>query len=1309
MKQMKRTPSKGIAKVIAVFVTLALCLPPAPAHAEAARTLAAPSRSEAEIAALVDDMLAAGDYVEGEAIVCVLAGKGNLTAQSGGPLDGAESLSEVTARQYAEATGEAVPLSVDGPGTLTAQAPEKPVLVQLVRSDTLGTEELLDELLSDPRVLSAEPNYLMEFAEDTGELVPEGGTLQEDAAVAILADETDDAVLDVEASAVSPEESALEAPEEEVAGLPADGADELPEAASPEADVVSETLDDVTTATSETATPESVLVAQDDHTATQDLTSYQWFSVGVDNTASQQHLAVSNPGMHSPHWNEKGTTNAGGAVAIMDSGIDYRHPDLENVMYHFSPELQEELGCGEFGYAPQREDKTDPMDFFGHGTHCAGIVGAEWNDFGVSGTASGTKLIAVSLARGMDYYNSGYTTDTIIRGYDFLIRAAEAGVDIRSANRSLGLGVACNADEVMIRAAGEAGIITCIASGNNRQDHDKLYDDVSVKQPNPYVLRVNASDRGDAPASFSDYGTYTTDVFAPGATILSTVPSKSELHGHYFASADSDPLYLKTDFSDGAFLDISGAESFEVKGLAEGDMGFDGDGSSLKASVATWTESATRLLIDIPVGDVGKDDVQDISFVMNTDKLEAGYGLSCCVLLDDGSYSDDLDSGIQSKCFKNSRYDWCFFGVHVDDPDAFEQDFGHVQDKKGNTCIRLRMTADLNDEAYSAHEPVEVDLYFDQIAIGRRGNSGYVPYEYMNGTSMAAPCVAGCAAIASELVKDADAATRAAQTVRLLKAAVRQADGYWGFCKQNGQIDLALLGNEDALVPVIESAQTDGEALVIDGAYFSSGGTLLVAGEEAEILSWTDESIVAVWPAGLTSGLIPLAVRTEHGAEVCRAFIIEAPESVENSAELYERELTAVDFEAEGVSPANCPDSIVATEDGVLFAAVEDASEQRIRATVHHLAQSDDLGESWTYEDLELPKELRGVSLATGDGKVFVLGSESEGGSDVIVRWNLYSMDIASKSFELLGMYERDNEEPQVDKAILAYAGGQLFFVDYYRDPDEYDAPTHIRMRRLVDADGTLADDFLLDHDYTTYEPYYPPLVSVAGNRIYVFSGTSDDSLEEPAERLIGLECVEVAADGSLSCTDLSAAFDGLETGVETTTAAIAACDEGVYLVSSTLGAQLSEDADLSLVAASLGATPPTAYGSADTFFLEDGATTFEPYAKRLSFAPFTMPVAVCADGWLHAFAVSKYEDMSVFGRATKYAEEEPEPEPTPEPTPTPEPKPSDDDAPARRPSSRSVLPQTDDPGIAPRYLWILAISGLLCIAVGRKMRRASE
>ena len=121
----KRTHELTLASIVAVLTVLICSLMPLAARAEGfASGFMAAARSDADIDALVGQMLAAGDYDVGEALVCYLGeGAEGLTAQSDDPLASAERLSAVTVQQYAEATGDVIP-ATDG---LTAQAEEEPV------------------------------------------------------------------------------------------------------------------------------------------------------------------------------------------------------------------------------------------------------------------------------------------------------------------------------------------------------------------------------------------------------------------------------------------------------------------------------------------------------------------------------------------------------------------------------------------------------------------------------------------------------------------------------------------------------------------------------------------------------------------------------------------------------------------------------------------------------------------------------------------------------------------------------------------------------------------------------------------------------------------------------------------------------------------------------------------------------------------------------------------------------------------------------------------------------------------------------
>ena len=1198
--------ARKIALALAAFaLTFGLTLAPALAANISASSLGA-QRSQEDIEAAVSSMLAAGDYTEGEAIVCSLkASSGAVPLNKSGAADllaSAEGLATVTKDQF----NEAVSLSADEPGD-AARVPVRKgmaadeIEISLVHRDDMSTEELLVALLEDSRVLSAEPNYSLDYCDDE-EFTETVDVVDVDADV-----DTADPV-DAEAEA----DAAVEPAAAEPVSEPATKSEPAILGAAPANELLA-----------------AEAAGTDRYASTSfDLSGYQWMSQGSASIIPE-FTNGTNPGINSPSWNIAGATNSSGVIAIMDSGVDYTHPDLANVMYRFSPELQAELGCGEYGYAPIRDDVTDPMDGYGHGTHCAGIAAAEWNGFGVSGTASGAKILAISVSRSIEDSYFGY--DSIIRGYDFMIRAVKAGVDIRSVNRSLEAAPTNTANQAMVIAAGDLGIVTCVASGNNGQNMDVDETDSSMYQDNPYILRVNASKAQDDSAWFTNYGTYTADVYAPGVAILSTIPSTKANFSRYFPQADDDPLFLETDF-DGAPYDAYSSNAFDptnttlyLDGVSAGTVGVDGDGKSLAVDVTLTTEGYATFYVDVPVDSLSFDDIQDVSVSVYSPTLELRF-LSVGVLLEDGTYTSDIFDpdgvAIQDNSF-GATCDWGYASFHLFDRSVIGSDIQYVTDSQGRKCMRLAIMGQMQDVTHNETHATKATIYVDRIAIGKPGNSGFLPYQYMNGTSMATPVVTGAAAVVSSSIQGVSLAERASQTVQLLKGTVHQSDGYKDLCKQNGQIDLSFLTGQVALTPVLNAATTRNNTLVLSGANFGSTGTLTVNGVAVPTLSWSETEITAAWPAGLESGMLRLSVTSAAGKTAQRAFALGAPSSAATSAELYERDLEPLSSIPGSPSIMAAPQSLTVDEEGTIF-AVAASGEERLNPTVRYLMRSEDSTETWSL--FELPKELKNISLAAGDGTVYIIGATPADDPTAIDHWYLYAFDMEDESFELLNSYEMYGEDGQVTNSMaLAYVKGHLYCVDCmgienYIEDVGWDDHHYIRVRLFAD-DYSLLDTYtyILDHDYHEYGFYDAPTVSVADGCFYVLT-VERAITESDLGKANALQRVDVADDGTLTSVDLSDAIKSVSS--KPANVSIAACDQGVFMLGLNLDALASDGA------------PAT-----DTYFLKKDETSFESFGKRLSFGPTYSPCAICVDGWLYAYATSNYEAMVQFGRATKLAE----------------------------------------------------------------------
>jgi subtilisin family serine protease len=210
-------------------------------------------------------------------------------------------------------------------------------------------------------------------------------------------------------------------------------------------------------------------------------------------------------------------------VGVLDTGVDYTHLDLVSNIW-FRPDnvpqyKDDELGTfnDERGF-DAADNQSDPMDDNGHGTHCAGIIGAEGdNSEGVAGVNWKVQIMPLKfLGRG------GFgTTKDAIESINYAIDRKRNGVNLRIISASWGSTAYSKALEDTIRAAGEEGILFVAAAGNNGSSNDKTPHYPS-NYDLPNVVSVAALDRNDQLASFSNFGIKTVHIAAPGKDILST-------------------------------------------------------------------------------------------------------------------------------------------------------------------------------------------------------------------------------------------------------------------------------------------------------------------------------------------------------------------------------------------------------------------------------------------------------------------------------------------------------------------------------------------------------------------------------------------------------------------------------------------------------------------------------------------------------------------------------------------------------------------------------------------------------------------
>ena len=210
-------------------------------------------------------------------------------------------------------------------------------------------------------------------------------------------------------------------------------------------------------------------------------------------------------------------------VAVLDTGVDYNHEDLKPNIWTrpASMEAYQDAQLGsvddEYGFNAV-ENASDPMDDNGHGTHCAGIIGAEGeNDLGIAGVNWKVRIMPLKF---MNAGGSGTTKDAI-EAINYAINRKQAGVNVRIISASWGSTQRSRALEDVIRKAYEADILFVAAAGNSSVSNDRTpHYPSSYNVPN--VVSVAALDRNDQLAKFSNWGAKSVAIGAPGVDILST-------------------------------------------------------------------------------------------------------------------------------------------------------------------------------------------------------------------------------------------------------------------------------------------------------------------------------------------------------------------------------------------------------------------------------------------------------------------------------------------------------------------------------------------------------------------------------------------------------------------------------------------------------------------------------------------------------------------------------------------------------------------------------------------------------------------
>ena len=508
--------------------------------------------------------------------------------------------------------------------------------------------------------------------------------------------------------------------------------------------------------------------------------NYQFKTLGLTNDEySDMQWAIQNDGQFAGTVeNDIGSITTSSekekVIAIIDTGVDYTHEDLVNVMWK-NP-FDEETLPGIYGYDFVNKD-NDPMDDNGHGTHCAGIIAAEANNgIGISGAIVGATNVKI-MALKVGNENGFMLLNDIISAYEYISKAQKLGVNIVAINNSWGTTWQLGTDKdktyeelkdvfgQIVKQSGEKGAISVFSAGNDGLNLDEngiyygaLYNYMAfpVCLENEYEITVAATDSNDKLAYFSNYGDVV-DIAAPGVDIYSTYISGDTFNP---LSTKKDEYCLYEDFEgeDSYIIDkfvpyIVSEENGEVvhndaTSICSIDIAnerfYGASGNALKISIDN-SEKNKEINLRLPLSELGianfskyaisldlyvirNDSVGNLSGVAGTGYLFTGY---CKTSLENEEGNKSIDLGKTKICEKiDYWHHWNKVCVQEQASELEYLDFKMYNLTKGQFTI-----------------------YIDNLVITKDLGNDYLqvltPYKLLSGTSMSSPHVTASIAVAS--------------------------------------------------------------------------------------------------------------------------------------------------------------------------------------------------------------------------------------------------------------------------------------------------------------------------------------------------------------------------------------------------------------------------------------------------------------------------------------------------------------------------------------------------------------------------------
>lgn len=422
---------------------------------------------------------------------------------------------------------------------------------------------------------------------------------------------------------------------------------------------------------------------------------------GLHNTGQLVNAASGPPDadIDAPEAWDLTTGDSDVVVAVSDSGVAYDHPDLApNIWRNVGEVAGNGLDDDRNGYVDDvrgwdaYDHDADPRDLHHHGTHVAGTIAARGNDAaGVTGVAWRTRIMPL---RSLGPTGSGPISGIV----ETFAYAAENGADV--VNASLRSGFSQAVSNVI---ASHPNVLFVASAGNDGRDNDAS-PSYPCSDPAPNVICAAATDQGDGLAGFSNYGATRVDLAAPGVNVLSSAPHVgAPLFSDDFEAADFTTRWTTSGW------------------IRTNELAADGSFSITDSPGGNYGANANKpVQIGSPIDLSGREGCKVRYAMRLATEFQADY-LRVETSTDGSTWAErDAWSGFTSGFLEGETY------LGSDDrPQVF---------------IRFRLTSNASVQHDGAH--------LDRVRVSCI-DSAYTPsdYRYLDGTSMAAPHVAGAAAL----------------------------------------------------------------------------------------------------------------------------------------------------------------------------------------------------------------------------------------------------------------------------------------------------------------------------------------------------------------------------------------------------------------------------------------------------------------------------------------------------------------------------------------------------------------------------------